>query len=208
MLFDSDSDNSIVYEDISLLFYNVVTLAGGAAIISRRLRTHPLFYVMIYHLHGKCRYEKISCYFTSCTVVFEKCKNLLYMNEDGTECKTNIFAYGFWPNKPIIWYFIHECLNLSMKSMHAVKLLTWGMWHNIHVSVCSAIFQIWRESKYWSLKMCDCLYVTVNTQVQQYYVTVYSLLRYCSHTHFLAGPVRENKIGSELSNTPAIFATV
>ena len=59
-----------------------------------------------------------------------------------------------------------------------------GMWHNIHASVCSAIFQIWRKSKYLSLKMCDCLYVTVNTRVQQYYVTVHNLLRYGSHTHF------------------------
>ena len=33
ILFDSDSDNSIVYEDISLLFYNVITLLAGAAII-------------------------------------------------------------------------------------------------------------------------------------------------------------------------------
>ena len=145
MLFGSDSDNSIVYEVISLLFYNVKTLVAGAAIISRRLRTHPLFYVMIYHLHGICRYEKISCYFTSCTVMFEKCKKLVYMNEDGIECKTNIFAYGFWPNKPIIWYFIHECLNLSMKSMRKTRCICFsephvlncseitymGMWHNI-----------------------------------------------------------------------------
>ena len=70
--FDSDSDNSIVYEDISLLFYNVVTLLAGAAIISRQIRTHILFYVMICHLCGICRHEKISCYFISCTVMFEK----------------------------------------------------------------------------------------------------------------------------------------
>ena len=145
MLFDSDSDNSIVYEGISLLFYNVITLVAGAAIISRRLMTHPLFYVMIYPLHGKCRYEKISCYFTSCTVVFEKCKNLVYMNEDGTECKTNIFAYGFWPNKPIIWYFIHECLNLSMKSMHKTRCIYFSepprlklQWNYLH-GVCGII---------------------------------------------------------------------
>ena len=74
---------------------------------------------------------------------------------------------------------------LTTMSSIAVELLTWGMWHNIiHASFCSAIFQIWRESKYWSLKMCDCFYVTVNTQAHQYYVTVHSLLRYGSHTHF------------------------
>ena len=32
--------------------------------------------------------------------------------------------------------------------------------------------------------MCDYLYVTVHTQAQQSYVTVHSLLRYGSHTHF------------------------
>ena len=58
ILFDSDSDNSIVYEEISLLFYNVITLVAGAAIISRQIRTRTLFYVMICHLHGICRYEK------------------------------------------------------------------------------------------------------------------------------------------------------
>ena len=58
ILFDSDSDNSIVSEDISLLFYNVITLVAGAAIISRQIRTRPLFYVMICHLHGICHYEK------------------------------------------------------------------------------------------------------------------------------------------------------
>ena len=35
ILFDSDSDNSIVYQDISLLFCNVITLVAGAAMISR-----------------------------------------------------------------------------------------------------------------------------------------------------------------------------
>ena len=58
ILFDSDSDNSIVYEDISQLFYNVLTLVAGAAIISRQIRTRTLFYVMICHRHGICRYEK------------------------------------------------------------------------------------------------------------------------------------------------------
>ena len=72
ILFDSDSDNSIVYEDISPLFYNVVTLLAGAAIISRQIRTRTLFYVMICHLHGISRYEKISCNFISCIVIFKK----------------------------------------------------------------------------------------------------------------------------------------
>ena len=58
ILFDSDSDNSIVYDDISLLFYNVITLVAGAVILSRQIRTHTLFYVMVCHLHGICRYEK------------------------------------------------------------------------------------------------------------------------------------------------------
>ena len=58
ILFGSDSDNSIVYEDISLLFYNVITLVAGAAIISKQIRTRTLFCVMICHLHGICRYEK------------------------------------------------------------------------------------------------------------------------------------------------------
>ena len=31
--------------------------------------------------------------------------------------------------------------------------------------------------------MCDRLYVTVQTENQQYYVTVHSLLRYGSHTY-------------------------
>ena len=54
--------------------------------------------------------------------MFEKCKNLVYMNEYGTECKTNISAYWFWPNKPIM-YFIHECLILSMKGMHKTRCI-------------------------------------------------------------------------------------
>ena len=69
----SDSDNSIVHEDISLLFYNVISLVAGAAIISRQIKTRTLFYVIILHLHRIYRYEKISCYFVSCTVIFEKC---------------------------------------------------------------------------------------------------------------------------------------
>ena len=31
--------------------------------------------------------------------MFEKCKNLVYMNEYGIECKNNISAYGFWPSQ-------------------------------------------------------------------------------------------------------------
>ena len=58
ILFDSDSDNSIMYEGILLLFYNVITLVAGAVIISRQIRTHTLFYVIICHLHGICRYDK------------------------------------------------------------------------------------------------------------------------------------------------------
>ena len=38
ILFDSDSDNSIMYEGISLLFYHVITLDAGAAMISRQIR--------------------------------------------------------------------------------------------------------------------------------------------------------------------------
>ena len=57
--------------------------------------------------------------------------------------------------------------------------------------------------------MCDYyLYVTVHTQAQQSYATVHSLLCYGSHTHFLPGLVRENKIASALFSTPAIFPTV
>ena len=67
--------------------------------------------------------KKISWYFISCTVMFEKCKNLVYMNEYGTECKTNIYTYGFWPNKSIIWYFIQECLILSMKGMYKTRCI-------------------------------------------------------------------------------------
>ena len=59
ILFNSDSDNSIVHEDISLLFYNVITLIAGAAIISRQIRTRTLCDVMICHLHGIYRYKKI-----------------------------------------------------------------------------------------------------------------------------------------------------
>ena len=43
ILFHSDSDNSIVYEDISLLFYNVITLVAGSAIIGRQIKTRTLF---------------------------------------------------------------------------------------------------------------------------------------------------------------------
>ena len=74
ILFDSDSDNNIVYQDISLLFCNVITLVAGAAMIRRQITTRILFYVMICHLYGICCYEKISCYFISFTVMFRKCK--------------------------------------------------------------------------------------------------------------------------------------
>ena len=47
ILFDSDSDNSIVYQDISLLMYNMITLVAGAAMISRQITTRTLLYVMI-----------------------------------------------------------------------------------------------------------------------------------------------------------------
>ena len=94
-LFDSDSDNSVVYQDISLLFCNLITLVAGAAMIRRQITTRTLFHVMICHLYEICRYEKISCYFISCTVMFKKCEKLVYKNEYGTECKTNISACGF-----------------------------------------------------------------------------------------------------------------
>ena len=67
--------------------------------------------------------KKISCYFISCTIMLKKCKKLVYMNEYGTECKANISAYGFWPNKSIIWYFFHEYLILSMKGMHKTRCI-------------------------------------------------------------------------------------
>ena len=121
ILFGSDSDNSIVYVGISLLFYNVITLVAGAAIISRQIRTHIVLCNDLSYAWNMPLWKKISCYFISCTVIFEKCKNLVYMNEYGTECKANISAYGFWPNKSIIWYFIHECLILSMKGMHKTR---------------------------------------------------------------------------------------
>ena len=126
-------------------------------------------------------------------------------------------------NKPITWYFIHECLFRSWKGMHKTQCiyfsepprlkLQWSYLKGVygiitHASVWSAIFKIWRESKYRSLKMCDCLYVTVRTQVQQSYVSVHSLLRYGLHTHFEPDLTRENKIASALSKTPAIFTTV
>ena len=69
--------------------------------------------------------KKIFCYFISCIVMFGRCKNLVYTNEYGTECKTNISAYGFWSNKPI-WYFIHECLFRSMKGMHKIRCIYFG----------------------------------------------------------------------------------
>ena len=58
--------------------------------------------------------------------MFEKCKNWVYMNEYATESKTNISAYGFWQNKSIIWYFIHECLFRSMKGMHETRCIYFG----------------------------------------------------------------------------------
>ena len=58
ILFDSDSDNSIMYQDISRLFYNIITLVAGAAMISRQIKTRTLFHVMICHLYGIYRYEK------------------------------------------------------------------------------------------------------------------------------------------------------
>ena len=59
-LSDSDSDNSVVYQDISLLFCNIITLheVAGAAMISRQITTRTLFYVMICHLYEIWRYEK------------------------------------------------------------------------------------------------------------------------------------------------------
>ena len=142
--------------------------------------------------------KKISCYFISCTVMFGKCKNSVYMNEYGTECKTNISAYGFWPNKPIIWYFVHECLNLSMKGMHKTQCiyfseparlkLQWSYLHGVCGIISMHLFvqlsfksDVNQNIDHWK---CDYLYGMVNTQAQQYYVTVNSLLRYGSHMNF------------------------
>ena len=122
-LFDSDSDNSVVYQDISLLFCNVTTLVAGAAMISKQITTRTLFYVMICHLYEICRYEKKYLVFSSVALLCSKSVKIVYMNEYGTECKTNISAYGFWPNKSIIWYFIYECLFRSMNGMHKTRCI-------------------------------------------------------------------------------------
>ena len=50
-LFDSDSDSSVVYQDISLLLCDVITLVAGPAMISRQIKTCTLFYVMMCHLY-------------------------------------------------------------------------------------------------------------------------------------------------------------
>ena len=72
----------------------------------------------------------------------------------------------------------------SARVLNCSEVTYMGYQHNTHASNWSAIFQIWRESKYWSLKMCDFVYVMVHTQAQQPYVTVHSLLLYYSHMHF------------------------
>ena len=74
------------------------------------------------------------------------------MNEYGTECKTNISAYGFWPNKSIIWYFIHECLILSMKGMHKTRFiyfsesprlkLQWSYLRGVYGNISMHLFQL------------------------------------------------------------------
>ena len=176
-LFDNDSDNSIVYDDMPMLFYDVITLVAGAAIISRQIRTHTFFYVMICHLHGICRYEKISCYFISCIVMFEKCKNLVYMNDYGTECKPNISAYRFWPNKSIIRYFIHECLILLMKGMHKTRC--------IYLSEPPRLKLQWRHVGYMAQYPCICLFSYLsNLTWTKILITeiVWLFIRYGSHS--------------------------
>ena len=52
ILFDSDSDNSFVYQDISLLFYNVIILVAGAAMISRQITMRTFLYPRPTKLEG------------------------------------------------------------------------------------------------------------------------------------------------------------
>ena len=158
--------------------------------------------------------KKISCYFTSCTVMFEKCKNLVYMNGYGTECKANISAYGFWPNKSIIWYFIHECLILSK------YLLQWNprlklQWSYLH-GVCGIIsmqlfvqlsfkYDVNQNIDHWK---CVTVY-TLRLTLRPSSITLRSTACYVTvHTRISKQASCIKKIGSELSNTPAVFATV
>ena len=139
--------------------------------------------------------KKISCYFISCTVMFEKCKNLVYMNEYGTESKTNISAYGFGPNKSIIWYFIHECLFRLMKGMHKTGWtpclkLQWSYLQAVYGIIPTYLFGQLSNLTWIKILITEnvwlfvYLYVTAHAPAQQSYLKVHSLLRYGSHTHF------------------------
>ena len=73
-LIDSDSDNSVVYQDISQLFCNVITLVAGAAMISRKNNdAHIILCNDLSPVWNMPLWKKISCYFISCTVMFKKC---------------------------------------------------------------------------------------------------------------------------------------
>ena len=182
--------NNIVYQDISLLFYNMITLVARTAMMTNN-DAHIILYndlLPVWNIPLWKKYLVIS---------------------------SAISAYGFWQDTLSMnvysgrWTVCtkHDVFT-SARVLNCSEITYMGYQHNTHASNWSAIFQIQRESKYWSLKMRDCLYVTVHTQAQQPYVTVHSLLRYCSHTHFYPGLVRENKITLALSSTPAIFTTV
>ena len=153
--------------------------------------------------------KKMSCYFISCTVMFEKCKHLVSMNEYGTECKTNISAYGFWLNKSIIWYFIHKCLILSMKGMHRTRCIyfseppclklrwsylrvVYGMHLFVQLSFKSDVNQ---NIDHWK---CVTLY-TLRFTLRPSSITLRSTARYVTvHTRISnqASCVKKNRIGA------------
>ena len=137
----------------------------------------------------------ISCYFISCTVMFEKCKNLVYMNEYGTECKNNISAYGFWPSQlydtlsmNFYWKALHKTRCIYFSEPPRLKL-QWSYLHGVQGIIPVHLFgrlsfksDVNQNIYHW--KCVTFFNVTVHTQAQQSYVTVHSLLRYGSHMHF------------------------
>ena len=120
------------------------------------------------------------------------------MNEYGNECKTDISAYGCWPNKSFIWYFIHECLFRSMKGMHKTRCiyfsepprlkLQWSYLHGVYGIIPIHLFgqlsfkyNVNQNIDHWKcVTVCTLRFtlrpISLTLRSTAYYVTVHTLI--------------------------------
>ena len=105
--------------------------------------------------------------------MFQKCTNLVSMNEYGTERKTNISACRFWTNKSFVWYFFRECLFRFMEGMHETRCIYFS---EPYVLNCSEVTCMGYKAQYHAFVWSGIFKSDMNQNIDHWKcVTVYTL---------------------------------